>query len=73
MALVVGVHHVASGLASYFNVAASDPLARLGIADFNEAQVRGSAQQCECVAVKGLRSRASLHGHVLAAPCITCL
>lgn len=46
MALVVGVHHVATGLATYFNVAASDPLARLGISDFDEAQVRGSAAQC---------------------------
>ncbi|GLI64073.1 hypothetical protein VaNZ11_007237, partial [Volvox africanus] len=43
IALVVGVHHVRTGLASYISIALSDPTQRLGLQAFDGSQLQGSA------------------------------
>lgn len=40
---VVGLNHVATGLASYMNVAPSDPIQRLGLASWDDQELVGSA------------------------------
>lgn len=39
----MGVNHMRTGLASYVNVAGSDPIARLGLAAFDDSELQGSA------------------------------
>jgi hypothetical protein len=36
---LVGVNHVATGLAAYVNVAPSDPIQRLGLASWDDQEV----------------------------------
>jgi hypothetical protein len=38
---LVGVNHVATGLAAYVNIAPSDPIQRLGLASWDDQEVGG--------------------------------
>ncbi|GLC63326.1 hypothetical protein PLESTF_000024300 [Pleodorina starrii] len=43
--LVVGVHHVRTGTATYMSIALSDPTQRLGLQAFDGSQLQGSADR----------------------------